>query len=98
MNNGNGSLMRLAPIPIAHRNNIEQAMKFAAFSSRTTHNGEEAEECCKLLTWILIKLYKRKEHEEPKKVLDTACNDFISECESVYYLSRSQQEPLQLFE
>lgn len=38
-NNGNGSLMRLAPISIYYRKNIEDAMKISFFSSRTTHNG-----------------------------------------------------------
>ena len=38
-NTGNGSLMRLAPISIYYRKNIEDAMKISFFSSRTTHNG-----------------------------------------------------------
>lgn len=38
-NNGNGSLMRLAPIPIVFRKNIEQALYLSACSSLTTHNG-----------------------------------------------------------
>jgi len=38
-NNGNGSLMRLAPISIAYRKNIENAMEISMLSSRTTHNG-----------------------------------------------------------
>ena len=61
--------MRLAPVPIVYRNNVEKALDYAARSSRTTHNGEEAEVCCQLLTWILVRLYKRGEGEEPKKVL-----------------------------
>lgn len=39
-NNGNGSLMRLAPIPICFLENEEEAMKNSALQSRTTHNGE----------------------------------------------------------
>jgi len=39
-NNGNGSLMRLAPISIYYRKNIEEAMEKSFLSSRTTHNGE----------------------------------------------------------
>jgi ADP-ribosyl-[dinitrogen reductase] hydrolase len=38
-NNGNGSLMRLAPIPIVFRESKEMAMKYSEQSSRTTHNG-----------------------------------------------------------
>ena len=38
-NNGNGSLMRLAPIAIVFRKNIAKAIQMSSFSSRTTHNG-----------------------------------------------------------
>lgn len=48
-NNGNGSLMRLAPIPIAFRKHIDKAKEVSALSSLTTHNGIEAEECSKLM-------------------------------------------------
>lgn len=41
-NNGNGSLMRLAPIPICFAGDISKAMDCAALQSRTTHNGDEA--------------------------------------------------------
>jgi ADP-ribosylglycohydrolase len=58
-NNGNGSIMRLAPISITYRKDLEDAMYKSLLSSRTTHNGQEAEECCRLLTCILVKLYKR---------------------------------------
>jgi ADP-ribosyl-[dinitrogen reductase] hydrolase len=58
-NNGNGSLMRLAPIPIVFREKHEEAMKYSELSSRTTHNGTEAKECCRLLSFILTSLYKR---------------------------------------
>jgi ADP-ribosylglycohydrolase len=39
-NNGNGSLMRLSPISIYYRKNIEDAMQKSLLSSRTTHNGK----------------------------------------------------------
>ena len=39
-NNGNGSIMRLAPVAICFSYNVEAAMKFAALQSKTTHNGD----------------------------------------------------------
>lgn len=39
-NNGNGSLMRLAPVPICFMENEEEAMRYSGLQSRTTHNGE----------------------------------------------------------
>lgn len=38
-NNGNGSLMRLAPIPVAFSDNIEKAIEYSGLQSLTTHNG-----------------------------------------------------------
>lgn len=45
---GNGSLMRLAPIPIAYRNNTDDLVKFAELSSKTTHGDKRCIDCCRL--------------------------------------------------
>src|SRR5271165_6635235 len=45
---GNGSLMRLAPIPLAFRAKPEQALWYAGESSRTTHGAPAAIDACKL--------------------------------------------------
>lgn len=52
---GNGSLMRLAPCPVAFWRDPEQAMAVAAQQSYTTHRGTEAAEACRLLAFILCK-------------------------------------------
>lgn len=39
-NNGNGSLMRLAPIPLCYVNDQNKGMDIAGKQSRTTHNGD----------------------------------------------------------
>lgn len=38
-NNGNGSLMRLAPVPVAFSSNLKEGIKYSANQSLTTHNG-----------------------------------------------------------
>lgn len=61
--NGNGSLMRLSPLPIAFANSdvynfeerIKKCLKFAKDQSLTTHNGREAYECCMILSYLIIK-------------------------------------------
>ena len=45
---GNGSLMRLCPVPIFFRDDIEMAGNFSAESSKTTHAAEEAVEACRV--------------------------------------------------
>lgn len=51
---GNGSLMRLAPIAIFYADDMESAIKYAGLSSRTTHNSQEAEDACKYFVSLLV--------------------------------------------
>jgi ADP-ribosyl-[dinitrogen reductase] hydrolase len=44
---GNGSLMRLAPVPMAYVNNLDQVAHFSGESSRTTHGAQEAVDACR---------------------------------------------------
>ncbi|NVJ60750.1 MAG: ADP-ribosylglycohydrolase family protein [Gammaproteobacteria bacterium] len=50
---GNGSLMRLAPIPIFYHKNLEDCIVYAGQSSRTTHGSEECIDSCKLFSSLL---------------------------------------------
>lgn len=50
---GNGSIMRLAPIAIAFNDNFEAMTEISRDQSFLTHFGEEAAECCQLLANIL---------------------------------------------
>jgi ADP-ribosylglycohydrolase len=52
---GNGSLMRLAPIPLAYRVNVDSAIGQAAQSSRTTHAATEAVDACRFMTVLMIR-------------------------------------------
>lgn len=51
---GNGSIMRLAPIPLAYAQRPDQAMIYAAASSRTTHGTPAAIDACRYLTALTI--------------------------------------------
>ncbi len=50
---GNGSLMRLAPIPIFFYDDPERAVFYAAESSRVTHGAMEATEACRYFAALL---------------------------------------------
>mmetsp|Transcript_53370 Transcript_53370/g.72940 ORF Transcript_53370/g.72940 Transcript_53370/m.72940 type:complete len:548 (-) Transcript_53370:307-1950(-) len=50
---GNGSLMRLAPVPIRWHNRVDKAMSYAALSSLTTHPGPLAAACCEFLAHVI---------------------------------------------
>src|SRR5213593_2213509 len=51
---GNGSLMRLAPIPLWYSRNPRMAIRLAADSSRTTHGAHEAVDACRYMAGLLI--------------------------------------------
>lgn len=50
---GNGSLMRLAPIPVFFYDDPEQAISYAAESSRVTHGAMDAVEACRYFAGLL---------------------------------------------
>lgn len=52
---GNGSLMRLAPIPMFYFPDLEKTISFAGKSSRTTHGASECIEACQLFAEMLFR-------------------------------------------
>lgn len=68
-NNGNGSLMRLAPVPVAYADNPEKGVLYSGLQSETTHNGFEAAECCKLMGLIIISLINRAPEADGKALI-----------------------------
>jgi len=55
---GNGSIMRLALIPLYYANDPNNAVDYAARSSRTTHGEKEAVDACKYITILIINALK----------------------------------------
>jgi ADP-ribosyl-[dinitrogen reductase] hydrolase len=51
---GNGSIMRLAPVPMFFAGDPQAAVAHAAESSRTTHAAQECLDACRLLAAILL--------------------------------------------
>ena len=54
---GNGSIMRLAPIPIYYFEDIDACIKYAGESSRTTHGSLLCIESCKLFSYLIHKAF-----------------------------------------
>ncbi len=61
---GNGSLMRLAPIPMFYYPDAEKAVHYAGESSRTTHGSIECIEACKLYAYMQIKALDAKPKDQ----------------------------------
>jgi ADP-ribosyl-[dinitrogen reductase] hydrolase len=51
---GNGSLMRLVPVPLFFASNPEQAIYYAGESSRTTHGTKAAVDACRYFAGLII--------------------------------------------
>lgn len=69
---GNGSIMRLAPIPMYYAEQPRPAMIYAAASSRTTHAAAECVDACKLFAAYIMAALKGWPKE---RLLDSAAFD-----------------------
>ena len=54
MSAGNGSLMRLAPVPIFYKNDLKQARLAARLQSETTHKAQECLDACEYFALLLF--------------------------------------------
>ncbi|CAI8003393.1 ADP-ribosylarginine hydrolase Tri1 [Geodia barretti] len=61
---GNGSIMRLAPVPMFYALSMPDAVEFAARSSATTHASEEAVSACRYLAAVIVKALWGSSKEE----------------------------------
>jgi ADP-ribosylglycohydrolase len=62
---GNGSLMRLAPVPMFYARTPEDAISMAADSSRTTHGARAAVDGCRYMAGLIVGALRG----EPKEAL-----------------------------
>lgn len=63
---GNGSIMRLAPIPLFFSGDASTAIARAADSSRTTHAAREAIDACRYMAAIIVRILDGAEWSEPE--------------------------------
>ena len=61
---GNGSIMRLAPIPMFYALNMDDAIEFAGLSSMTTHGAEEAVSACRYMAAVIVRALHGMDKEE----------------------------------
>lgn len=61
---GNGSIMRLAPVPLFFAQNPEKAIEMSGESSRTTHGAATAVDACRYLGALLVGAVNGASREE----------------------------------
>lgn len=92
---GNGSLMRVAPIPLFFFSDIDDTLNYAALSSRTTHQHPLAVQCCQYLAGLIHGALKG---ENKEKLLSSDyleienCHDELKEVISGSYKIKNPPE------
>ncbi len=61
---GNGSLMRLAPVPLAYANDVEKCLQLSGESSETTHGAIEATHACHYFGGLIVGALQGKSKDE----------------------------------
>lgn len=88
---GNGSIMRLAPVPMFYFPDEEAAVEYAAKSSRTTHGTAECVDACRLLASLLVRALSGHGKEEllfgssfegAEKIADIARASYLNKTET----------------
>ena len=64
---GNGSLMRLAPVPIYYRNSFQKAVEYSGESSLTTHNNKMAIDACRFAGGLIQKFINSNNNTDTYK-------------------------------
>ena len=73
---GNGSIMRLAPVPMFFALNFDDAVEYAGQSSAATHAAEEAVSACRYMAAVIVRALGGSDKED---VLDPALASHLSD-------------------
>eukprot|EP01065_Artemidia_motanka_P042978 TRINITY_DN586_c0_g1_i1.p1 TRINITY_DN586_c0_g1~~TRINITY_DN586_c0_g1_i1.p1 ORF type:complete len:588 (+),score=142.70 TRINITY_DN586_c0_g1_i1:73-1836(+) len=79
---GNGSLMRLAPVPIFYWRSPAKAEQIASDQSKATHPGPDAAVCCMFATSLICKAIAahasgKNPADKPGEFIDQVVEDFL---------------------
>ncbi|WP_372880339.1 ADP-ribosylglycohydrolase family protein [Psychromonas sp.] len=88
---GNGSIMRLAPVPIFYQQQPLQAVHYAGESSRTTHGSPLCVDACRYLSLFLVSLINGSEKQAFSCIEYTPQTDEIRSIKSGAFLDKPYQ-------
>lgn len=89
---GNGALMRLAPVAMFYRHDIDSALHFAGESSRTTHGSALCIDAGKLFCDLLI---RAMQYDDKDQVLNTTylpTTELVHRIAQKHYLNLSYEQ------
>lgn len=82
---GNGSIMRLAPVPLYFRKDMDKAIHYSAESSRTTHQSDFCIDSCRYLGALIYQIINNPKKSK-KEIL------FSNELLSLEYRTKEAKE------
>jgi ADP-ribosyl-[dinitrogen reductase] hydrolase len=88
---GNGSIMRLAPVPLYFHPDRERAIQFAGESSRTTHGTPECIDACRLMASVLCNALDGKSKAAVLQTGMTGLSDKIQAIADGAYADKSEE-------
>jgi len=89
---GNGSIMRLAPIPIAYMHDAAQAIHYARQSSRTTHGAALCLDACGWMSAQLLDLLQGGNKESLLRVSYLAQTEAIATLQQFDFLDKNYRD------
>lgn len=99
MSAGNGSIMRLAPVPMFFANDQLKASESAAESSRTTHGAKEAVAACRIFSQLIVAAlhgYDKESILSPESILPYTLDDLTTRLEAITNGSYKNKEAIDI--
>ncbi|MFC1744440.1 ADP-ribosylglycohydrolase family protein [Candidatus Riflebacteria bacterium] len=95
---GNGSLMRLAPVPLFYFSDRRKTEFFAGLSSVTTHGSKICEDACRYFSLLIFAALEDKPKEDILKpeLVNNAQSAFCKEILPIIHGSYKEKEPPQI--
>ena len=87
---GNGSIMRLAPVPLFFYSDAQKAAEMSAQSSRTTHGADACVDACRYLGSLIAGAARGEQKDE---LFSGSCGPLCAEIASVAAGSFKSKEP-----
>lgn len=89
---GNGGLMRLAPVPMFYRNDLEKAIKIAGEATRTTHGSALCIDSSKLFCELLIRAMNLSDKDHILSADYKPYNEAVANIANKTYLKYSYEQ------
>jgi ADP-ribosyl-[dinitrogen reductase] hydrolase len=92
LSSGNGSIMRLAPIPIFYHDSEKDVRKYSILSSKVTHGSLECLESAELMGRILFQIFNGTEKKDLFLPIETFKSKKVQDISQASFLNKKRQD------